>query len=110
MIIGAGDAGELVLREIRNNLEIDYHVIGFIDDDPLKRRVRIHGVPVLGSSEDLLGVVNTKGVEEALVAIPSATEDQLLRIADRCQEAGLPFTTFPALKHILVNRSTEESS
>lgn len=104
VIIGAGDAGELVLREIRNNLDMDYHVIGFIDDDPLKHKVRIHGVPVIGSSEDLGTVVAAKRIEEALVAIPSASEDQLLRIADRCQKAGLPFTTFPALKHILVNR------
>lgn len=110
VIVGAGDAGELVLREIRNNLEIDYQVVGFIDDDPSKRKVRIHGVPVLGSSDELGAVAAAKRVEEVLVAIPSATEDQLLRIASRCREADLPFTTFPALKHLLVNRSTESTS
>jgi FlaA1/EpsC-like NDP-sugar epimerase len=110
VIVGAGDAGELVLREIRNNLEIDYNVVGFIDDDPLKRKVRIHGVPVLGSSDELGAVATAKRVEEVLVAIPSATEDQLLRIVSRCREAGLPFTNFPALKHLLVNRPTESTN
>lgn len=105
VIIGAGDAGEMVLREIRNNLEMDYHVVGFIDDDPLKQKVRIHGVPVLGSSEDLRTVVAAKRIEEALVAIPSATEAQQSRIADYCRDIGLPFTNFPDLKHLLSNRS-----
>jgi UDP-GlcNAc:undecaprenyl-phosphate GlcNAc-1-phosphate transferase len=109
IIIGAGDAGEMVLREVRNNLEMDYHVVGFIDDDPLKMKMRIHGVPVLGNSEDLRTVVAEKRIEEALVAIPSATEDQQSRIADCCREIGLPFTNFPTFKHLLTNRSGDES-
>ena len=107
-IIGAGDAGELVLREIRSNKEMDYQVVGFIDDDPKKLSVRIHGVPVLGSSEELKSLASENGVEEALVAIPSAKEDQLLRIGSRCREAGLSFSVFPALGPLLDRPLTEE--
>ncbi len=107
-IIGAGDAGELVLREIRSNKEMDYQVVGFIDDDPKKLSVRIHGVPVLGSSEELKSLASENGVEEALVAIPSAKEDQLLRIGSRCREAGLSFSVFPALRPLLDRPLTEE--
>ncbi|MCZ6660733.1 MAG: hypothetical protein O6916_04795, partial [bacterium] len=107
-IIGAGDAGELVLREIRSNKEMDYQVVGFIDDDPKKLSVRIHGVPVLGSSEQLKSLASENGVEEALVAIPSAREDQLLRIGSRCREAGLTFSVFPALGPLLARPLTEE--
>ncbi|MFB3072360.1 MAG: hypothetical protein ACE1ZU_02565, partial [bacterium] len=107
-IVGAGDAGELVLREIRSNKEMDYQVVGFIDDDPKKLSVRIHGVPVLGSSEQLKSLASENGVEEALVAIPSAREDQLLRIGSRCREAGLTFSVFPALGPLLARPLTEE--
>jgi UDP-GlcNAc:undecaprenyl-phosphate GlcNAc-1-phosphate transferase len=109
VIIGAGDAGELMLREIRNNLEMNYRVVGFLDDDPKKRKVRIHGVPVLGSSEELQTVADKNGVEEVLVAIPSATEEQRSLITHRCREAGLPFTILPSLSRLTSNRSTEDS-
>jgi UDP-GlcNAc:undecaprenyl-phosphate GlcNAc-1-phosphate transferase len=109
-IIGAGDAGELVLREIRNNPGLDYRVVGFIDDDPHKHRLRIHGVQVLGGSGELAGLAAREGVEEVLIAIPSAKEEQLLRIIQKCQEAGLPFTMFPALKPLLSNQTRNPSN
>ncbi len=109
VIIGAGDAGELMLREIRNNLEMNYQVVGFLDDDPEKRKVRIHGVPVLGSSEELQTVALKSGIEEVLVAIPSATDEQRLLIASRCREAGLPFTILPSLSPLTANRSVKGS-
>ncbi|MDV2495769.1 MAG: hypothetical protein RX316_06095 [bacterium] len=109
VIIGAGDAGELMLREIRNNLEMNYQVVGFLDDDPKKRKVRIHGVPVLGSSEELQTVADKNGIEEVLVAIPSATEEQRMLITRRCREAGLPFTVLPSLSPLTANRSTKDS-
>ncbi|MFB3072982.1 MAG: nucleoside-diphosphate sugar epimerase/dehydratase, partial [bacterium] len=80
----------------------------FIDDDPKKLSVRIHGVSVLGSSEELKTLAPENGVEEALVAIPSAKEDQLLRIGSRCRKAVLSFSVFPALNPLLARPSTEE--
>ena len=100
VIIGAGDAGEMILREIRNNNSIDFKVIGFLDDNPRKHNVRIHGVKVLGNSEDLPRLSKEKKIDEALIAIPSAEEGSLLRITDLCRKAGVKYGMFPAMKKL----------
>lgn len=98
VIIGAGDGGELVLREIRNNHEIDFNVVGFIDDDPLKQKYRIHGIPVLGKMENLLEIKEKYLIEDAIVAIPSASQETMNRIINRCKNADLKVRTLPAIK------------
>src|SRR5262249_22296110 len=73
LIIGAGDAGEIILRELRGNDSLPYNPVGFIDDDPTKWGVRIHGIPVLGSTFEIPQIARRRGVSLAIVAIPSAS-------------------------------------
>jgi FlaA1/EpsC-like NDP-sugar epimerase len=74
LIIGAGDAGELLLRELRQKRHPEFNVVGFVDDDKAKRGASIHGVPVLGSREELDTIVAERQVEQALIAMPRAPQ------------------------------------
>jgi UDP-GlcNAc:undecaprenyl-phosphate GlcNAc-1-phosphate transferase len=94
LIAGAGDGGELVLREIRNNPAFKYHVVGFVDDDPFKRHRRIHGVSVLGSIAEIDAIAKKTGAEEVIIAIRSASADTVKRIVDRCERATLKWEIF----------------
>ena len=72
LIIGAGDAGQLMVREMQRNRQLHYTPIGFVDDDPRKRGDRIHGVRVLGTTDDLAHLLRDNKPDEVLIAIPSA--------------------------------------
>ena len=89
LIMGAGDAGEIALREIRNNASLGFLPIGFIDDNPEKIGRRIHGVQILGSRQDLPVLVQEYNIEEILVAIPSADWKTLKSIYRDCKKTGL---------------------
>lgn len=88
LIVGAGDAGEMILREIRNNPELPYQPVGFIDDDVSKGGKRIHGLPVFGGRERIPGVARKERVDEILIAIPSLSESERLGIEALCEAAG----------------------
>ena len=104
LIIGAGDAGEKLLREIRENPSLRYRVIGFIDDDPQKMGRKIHNVTVLGDSDSLPNIVDSKDVEELLIAVPSATGTQMRRITLECKATKLPFKTLPGMGELVNGR------
>jgi len=104
LIIGAGDAGEMIAREIRNARELNYQLIGFIDDDPAKKGVRIHGIPVLGEQSDLERTVSRQHISEIIIAIPSASSEEMRSIIERCRHAKVSFKTVPPLKDILDGR------
>jgi UDP-GlcNAc:undecaprenyl-phosphate GlcNAc-1-phosphate transferase len=89
LIIGAGDGGELLLREIRNNPKINYRPIGFVDDDLEKKGKVIHGIKVLGSREDIPRIVKTNGIKKAFISIRSLDEDQLRPIYEVCQSSNI---------------------
>ena len=90
LIMGAGDAGEIALREIRNNPTINYVPIGFIDDDRNKTGREIHGIPVMGTRIDLPRIVQKHQAEEILIAIPSANKGILAKILQDCRDTGIP--------------------
>jgi len=89
LIVGAGDAGSLLLRDIENQPDLLMHVVGFVDDDPTIARRTIRGVRVLGPVDDIPALVRKLQVDEVLVAIPSASSDQRRRILDACTQAGV---------------------
>jgi len=74
LIYGAGDAGEAMLREIKNNKDLHYDPIGFIDDDEVKIGRRIHGVHILGSRKDMERIIKTKEIDEVIIAMPKASK------------------------------------
>jgi len=94
LIVGAGDGGELALREIRNNPALKYNIVGFIDDDPFKRNRRIHGVAVIGCVEEIERVSKQTGAEEVIIAMRSASDETLQRIAALCERSSLKWETF----------------
>lgn len=97
LIIGAGNAGEVLLREIQRMPVLRYDVVGFIDDDWRKHGVRIHGVPVLASVEQIKKIARKHSVDEIVIAMPSASHKQLRRVIEHCQGTNLRFSTVPDL-------------
>jgi len=97
LIVGAGNAGEVLLREIYRMPVARYEVVGFIDDDPAKLGVRIHGAAVLGPASEIKQIAQKRNVDEIVIAMPSATHKQLRRVIGHCQGANLRFSTIPDL-------------
>lgn len=87
VIIGAGDAGNLLLKEINQNKDLRYKIIGFVDDT--KRDIRIGGHDILGSTQDLVHIKEKYNIEGALIAISHINQIDLRRIYDTCIEIGL---------------------
>jgi FlaA1/EpsC-like NDP-sugar epimerase len=101
VIIGAGDCGEQIFRELRGNRDLGYRVVGFIDDNPKKHQLKIHGTSVIGSVDQLDMVARDFQVDEFLIAIPSANGAQMRRIVDRCKACGVVYKTIPSYGELL---------
>lgn len=101
LIIGAGEAGIMVLREYRNNPGTRPNIVGFIDDDKTKQNMRIQGVPVLGGRALIPEMSERYGVEEIVIAIPSATGEVIRNILSFCQNPGVKIKIVPGLHKIL---------
>ena len=101
LVAGAGDAGALVVREMQKNPRLGLVPIGYLDDDPEKRGQRIHGVPVLGSLDDLAGLAAAQHADEVVMAIPSAPGSVLRRVTESSRQAGLPFRTMPGIYELI---------
>ena len=104
LIIGAGDAGEKILREIIENYQLHDRVIGFIDDDPGKIGRSIHGIPVLGNVDNLADILDDEEVQEILVAVPSASGDQIRRIVEACQRCAVSYKILPGIGELIDGR------
>ncbi len=101
LIIGAGRAGSSIAREIKENERLEYNPIGFVDDDPTKTGVKVQGIKVLGSTEELPNLIAANDVSHILIAIPSASGKQIQRIIDKCRECRVEFKTLPAMGDII---------
>jgi FlaA1/EpsC-like NDP-sugar epimerase len=104
LIIGAGDAGTKVLKELVLDSRSAVLPVGVIDDDPQKRGTTICGVPVLGSLQDLACLVRESHAEEVFICIPSATRLQMKFILARCRECEIPVRTLPTLAELVDGR------
>lgn len=112
LVIGAGDAGALVVREMQRNPQLGLHPIGYLDDDPAKLKHQIHGVPVIGKLTDLGRALNSRPVSEVIIAIPSTGGKIIRMVTDICRLKGVPFRTMPGLYELIggnvsVNRLRE---
>ncbi len=101
LIVGAGNSGEMIVRQMLQDRQLFYKPVGFVDDNSSIHGNRIHGFPVLGSSEDIPGIVRKKNVAEIILAIPSATAAQMRQVVDYCEQAGVPFKTLPGPKEMM---------
>jgi FlaA1/EpsC-like NDP-sugar epimerase len=101
LIIGAGDAGQLMVREMQRNRQLHYTPIGFVDDDPRKRGDRIHGVKILGTTDDLAHLLRDNKPDEVLIAIPSAPGGVRRKIVETCTAANVPVKTLPGLNELI---------
>ncbi len=106
LIVGAGDGGRLVLREIVRNRELGLAPVGFLDDDPRKRGLRIDGVKVRGNTEsDLPRILEEAEPEEVIIAIPSAPGSTRARVVRECRARAIPVRTLPTVFELLKDRS-----
>ena len=101
LIVGAGDAGEGLIRAIQQSLVHDYEIIGLIDDDVRKRRLRIHGIRVAGTVEQIPEVAQSLNADEVLMALPSATLEEKRRIAQIASHSGLSVRSVPSLRELI---------
>jgi FlaA1/EpsC-like NDP-sugar epimerase len=101
LIVGAGDAGELVAREIVRSRTAEQTLAGFVDDDPAKLGLVIHGARVLGSTQDIPDLVEAKGVDDILIAIPSADGRAMRRVYDICDRTGARVRTLPPVPEVV---------
>ena len=102
LIIGAGDAGEKILREINDNKELmHYEVVGFLDDDPQKIHRSIHGIKILDNIQGVVSAVEDMNIDEIIIAIPSASAEEMRRIIDLCQKTGVNCKTIPSIGELI---------
>ena len=102
LIVGAGDGGRLLLREILRNPELGFRPVGFIDDDPRKQGARVdRGMEVLGTTDELARVLEDVEPDEVLIAIPSAPGTLRGKVVAACRERGVPVRTMPTVFELL---------
>jgi FlaA1/EpsC-like NDP-sugar epimerase len=101
IIVGGGDTGELLLRQLGRSAALQFRPVGIVDDDPQKKGLLLHGVPILSSVERLSETAEATDAEEIIIAAPSATGDQMRRMTDLCRATGLPFAIMPPTEEVL---------
>jgi len=101
LIAGAGDAGALMLREMQNNRALGIEVVGFIDDDPAKRKLSVNGVPVLGNRTAIPDLVKRHGIDQIIIAMPTAPGRDIREIVQICEKAGVKPRTIPGLYELI---------
>jgi FlaA1/EpsC-like NDP-sugar epimerase len=101
LIVGAGKAGEMLARDMLRNRADSYVPAAFVDDDICRKGREIHGVPVAGTTADIASVVEKYDIKIIMLAIPSATSNQMRSIVERCERVDLPIRSVPQLKDLM---------
>ncbi len=101
LIVGAGDAGVLAARELRNRNYRDGRPVGFIDDDPHKQRLQLFGLPVLGTRKDIQRAVKGHNIDEIIIAMPSAPSETIRDLVQICEKTGASMKILPGVYDIL---------
>jgi FlaA1/EpsC-like NDP-sugar epimerase len=101
LVVGAGSGGQMVARELQLNPNLGAKPIGFLDDDPRKRGMRLHGINVLGTTDEVSEVLDEVHPDEVIVAIPSAPGELRGRVVTSCRERDVPVRTLPTVFELL---------
>ncbi len=101
LIIGAGQGGRLIASELQRDHDSGLWPVAYVDDDPVLLGGRIRGIPVLGNTTAIAAVASREHIETIVLAIPSASELELQRIADAARDTGIPMLTMPSIGNIL---------
>jgi len=101
LIVGAGDAGEMISREMLKLANLGYRPVGFVDDNPMLKGVFIHRLPVLGNCTQIPQLVKEKNVDEIIIAIPSAKRNEIRTIINYCEESKAKFKIVPGLFELI---------
>src|SRR5256885_417925 len=104
LIVGAGAAGEMILRELKTNPQLNLSPVGFLDDDPRKQNHRLNDVPVLGSLSAIGTIVARHAIDEIVIAMPTAPGTVVRSVVRAALDANIPTRTVPALFEILSGR------
>jgi FlaA1/EpsC-like NDP-sugar epimerase len=101
LVMGAGDAGAMIVREMKANPQLGLVPAGFVDDNPAKLGAVIHGVPVLGSREHIPGLVAERDIDELIIAMPTAPGRAIREVVSICREVHLPCRTIPGIYELI---------
>jgi len=101
LVVGAGSGGQMVARELQLNPNLGARAIGFLDDDPRKRGMRLHSISVLGTTDEVGGILDEFHPDEVLIAIPSAPGVLRGRVVTACRERDVPVRTLPTVFELL---------
>ena len=101
LIVGAGSVGEMIIRQMKLHTDLGYVPVCLVDDDPEKRRVSLHGVDVVGRTDDIPRIAKEKRIAEIVIAAPSAGAREMRRIVAQCEKAGVSFKTVPGPRELI---------
>ena len=104
MLVGAGQAGLIVAKDVTSRPDLGIDAVGFLDDDTDKLGTVLHGIPVLGTTQDLARLCEDRGAEQVLITIAHASGADIRRISRLCEEAGIPTKIVPAVHEIVAGR------
>jgi FlaA1/EpsC-like NDP-sugar epimerase len=101
LIVGAGQAGEMLARDLLRDNSRTYLPVAFVDDKPRRLGQDIHGIPVVGGSESIPDIVKERAIDIIVLAVPSAKVKQRQRLVELCERTGVPFRTVPQLGDLM---------
>ncbi len=104
IVVGAGAAGQLILRETRLNERLKVHIVAFVDDDPYKQQQLLGGIPVLGTLADLPSLISRMGADEVIIAMPKARGNVVRRVVQAASDAGIQARTIPGFDDLISGR------
>ncbi|MGB8252601.1 MAG: nucleoside-diphosphate sugar epimerase/dehydratase [Anaerolineaceae bacterium] len=101
LVVGAGDAGALVAKELQKNPQLRKTPVGFLDDNPSKQNNQIHGIPIVGNTASITQAIEQHDIDEVIIAIPSAPGSVIRQVTNACRLKGVKSSTMPGLYELL---------
>jgi exopolysaccharide biosynthesis polyprenyl glycosylphosphotransferase len=106
LIVGTGDTGKLVLEKIKGSPHLGYEVIGFVHKNGEIEPENVLGVPVLGNADDLSQLIDERQIDEVIIALPEASDEEMLELISKCSKASLSIKVFPDVFQIIATQVT----